>query len=132
MKLIPLSTLALLLTFAPRAQALVIMLDQCATSVASYHVNLANNEGIGLERKPHFAASVLDADGKVVANYDLVERREGSIRFGRTHYIDLETRGQNFDLAYPSTNERNTEIKAVLPTGEIVNDEYAQCASNTN
>jgi hypothetical protein len=128
-----LSTLALLATLpaalllqSTPAHALVRVVAICNTS-ADLRVTLLDNQGIGFERSSHFGASVYDQQGHLLASYEVLPERIGSISFGRMHYRDQQSGGQQFDLAFGSTNFHNITLSAVLKDGTVIEDENLNC-----
>jgi hypothetical protein len=109
--------------------ALVRLVTNCKTSDGLYAVVITDNQGIGPVRTSNFGASINDQDGNTIASY-AVQPDDGirSISFGRQKYLDKETDGHKFSLAFPSTNYRHTSLLAVLPDGQVLRDENMACS----
>jgi hypothetical protein len=114
------------------SHALVRELSSCTTNDGQYHVSIEDNQGLGPIRASHVAAIVRELpSGEVVASYTVKSAFLGSISFGRTHYRDTRSGGQNFDLAFPSTNAHNTTLSVKLQAGDhrdtVLSDEQMKC-----
>jgi hypothetical protein len=110
------------------AQALVRTVAICETS-GGLRVGLYDNQGIGFDRTSHFGATVTQPDGTLLASYKVAPKRKGSISFGRMHYLDQESEGQKFDIAFPSTNFHNIILSVILPDGSVIQDDNLNCPS---
>ena len=127
------STVALLAIFpvalllqSTSAHALVRVVAICSTAT-DLRVTLLDNQGIGFERTSHYGASVYDQQGNLLVSYEVLPKRIGSISFGRMHYRDQQSGGQQFDLAFGSTNFHNVTLSAVLKDGTVIEDENLNC-----
>lgn len=121
-------TLMGLLLSGSVSQALVQRLGVCDTPDGNYRIMIFNNEGIGIEREAHYGAAIYDEQGQVRASYPVTAKHIGSISFGRKHYLDTAQQGQQFDLAFGSTNFHNIYIKAQLDNGETLVADNLECS----
>ena len=114
--------------FSMPSHALVQLVNSCQTSNGLYQIEIINNQGIGPVRSDNLGASIQDREGNVVASFS-VEKYAGiqSISFGRQKFIDIATKGQDFTLAFPSTNYRHISINATLADGTQIDDENVTC-----
>lgn len=114
--------------FSVPSHALVILVRQCQVSNGAYRLLVLNNEGIGFNRIPSYSAEIYNDQDQVVGFYQLkVLQHIHSISFGRKEFVDVQTEGKIFDLALPSTNCKNTILKATLSDGTVISDDNLKC-----
>jgi len=121
--------LASISMFSNISHALVREMATCQTADKQYQVTVMDNEGIGPVRTPHYGATIYNAEGEVLASYS-VESNAGqprSISFGQDMYFDEQTKGQEFKLAFGSTNFRHITLVAVLDNGTKLSETDLVC-----
>ena len=114
--------------YSNSASALVRMVEACRTPTG-IKVSITDNQGIGPVRDSHFFATVYDQNDIVLASYEvaLPQPHLQSVSFGRSAYTDVTTQGQNFSLAFPSTNFQHTSLLVVLPNKLVYKSDELAC-----
>jgi hypothetical protein len=112
------------------SQALVRLIVRCQTADGQYLVSVTGNQGTGIVRLAVYGAQIYNSEGTLLSSYTVHQKTTQSASFGRHDYVDLKSEGQQFDLAFPSTNYHSTDLKAVLGDGTVIQEKGLTCSNH--